>query len=79
MFSVGFGGGMGLMFYKISNNIRLISRTLSYTIGGLISLILSYIMALLLFKGTWFYSLPIVVLALVFYAICLALSNKYPK
>ena len=56
----------GFIFYKVS--YKKISRTLSYILGGLLSVLLSIpLTKLLLFGGTWFYHFLIAFLAVVVY------------
>ncbi|MEK5187253.1 hypothetical protein [Solibacillus sp. FSL W7-1324] len=64
----------GFIFYKVS--YKKLSRTLSYIVGGLVSILLSFpLTKLLLFGGVWFYHLPIAVLAVVVYIAFLLFSK----
>ena len=66
----------GFIFYKVS--YKRISRTLSYVLGGLLSLLLSIpLTKLLLFGGIWFYHFPIALLAVVVYIAFLMYSNNH--
>ncbi|NYF26140.1 hypothetical protein HDC33_003008 [Sporosarcina sp. JAI121] len=68
----------GFMFYKVS--CKKLSRTLSYILGGIASLLLSYPMTkLLLLGGVWFFHLPIAVLSIVVYVAFLLNSNGSSK
>ena len=56
----------GFLIYKVSHNF-LNAGSLSQILGGIVSLVLSYLMALMIFEGVWFFLLPIAVIAIVVY------------
>ena len=55
----------GFLIYKVSHNFN--AGSLSQILGGIVSLVLSYLMALMIFEGVWFFLLPIAVIAIVVY------------
>lgn len=69
---------VGFIFYLLI--YKKFSRTLSYVLGGFLSLLLSIpLTKLLLFGGIWFYHLPIALLAIVVYIAFLMYSNNNIK
>lgn len=56
----------GFLIYKVSHNF-LNAGSLSQTLGGIVSLVLSYLIALMFFEGVWFFSLPMAVMAIMIY------------
>ena len=55
----------GFLIYKVSHNFK--AGSLSQILGGIVTLVLSYLMALMIFEGVWFFLLPIAVIAIVVY------------
>lgn len=53
----------GFLIYKVSHNFK--AGSLSQILGGIVTLVLSYLMALMIFEGVWFF--PIAVIAIVVY------------
>ncbi len=68
----------GFFTYKVFHKYFKVGA-LTYILGGLLSLLLSYLMALLMFGGTLFYSVTIALLAIVLYVLFLLISNDNPK
>lgn len=64
-----------IIFYKISNKKNILSETLGFILGIIVSLILSYLMALRIFDGIWFYFLAIAGLALIVYVMFIKYSE----
>lgn len=64
----------GFLIYKVSHNF-LNAGSICKILGGIVSLVLSYLIALMMFKGVWFYSLPLAVMAVVVYIAFLLFSN----
>ena len=56
----------GFLIYKVSH-ISLNVGSLSQILGGIVSLVLSFLVALMIFEGVWFFLLPIAVIAEVVY------------
>lgn len=55
----------GFLIFKVSHNFK--AGSLSQILGVIVTLVLSYLMALIIFEGVWFYLLPIAVIAIVVY------------
>lgn len=55
----------GFFIFKVSHNFK--AGSLSQILGVIVTLVLSYLMALIIFEGVWFYLLPIAVIAIVVY------------
>ena len=53
------------LIFKVSHNFK--AGSLSQILGVIVTLVLSYLMALIIFEGVWFYLLPIAVIAIVVY------------
>jgi hypothetical protein len=64
----------GFLIYKVSHNF-FSAGALGQLIGGIVSIFLSYLIALLLFEGVWFFTLPMAVMALVVYIAFLLFSK----
>lgn len=70
----------GFLFYKVCYKFLKLSKSLTYILGCVICVILSYpITKLLLFGGIWYFHLPIAGLAVVLYFLFLKMGNKYAE
>lgn len=64
----------GFLIYKVSHKF-FNAKGLSQILGGIVSIFLNYLIALLIFQGVWFFSLPMAVMAIVIYIALLLFSN----
>ena len=64
----------GFLIYKVSHTF-FSAGAVGQLNGGIVSLFLSYLIALLLFEGVWFFTLPMSVMALVVYIAFLLFSK----
>ncbi len=64
----------GFLIYKVTRNFLNVGLFCEI-LGGIVSLVLSYLIALMIFEGVWFFSLPMAVMAIVVYIAFLLFSN----
>ncbi|MBC9721085.1 MAG: hypothetical protein H9W82_06940 [Lactobacillus sp.] len=64
----------GFLIYKVTHNFLNVGLFCKI-LGGIVSLVLSYLIALMIFEGVWFFSLPMAVMAIVVYIAFLLFSN----
>lgn len=64
----------GFLIYKVSHKF-LNAKAISQILGVVVSLFLSYLIALMIFEGVWFFSLPMAVMVIVIYIAFLLFSN----